>query len=99
LRTPREQISKVADFLRVPLPVEAVDVLLEVTSKSYMAKNIAWISPDLAVSIGRGGRDFFQGVKHGWKELLSAKALIQYRATASQELDDEIAEWLAFPSA
>jgi hypothetical protein len=71
-------------------------VLLEVTSKDYMSRNISWISPDLSLAIAKTGQDFFRGVKQGWREFLSEREISRYQAAAAAELGEEFSSWLEF---
>lgn len=91
---PYRTIKTVADFLELEVSASEVNTLLEVTSKTYMAKNIAWISPDLAVSVGKGGREFFYGTEREWRDFLSREHVTKYLKVASSELGGELFGWL-----
>lgn len=91
----RGEVLRVADFLDIEVPEDALPSVLNAVTFTTMKANAERIWPNLEKFMEGGAQTFFyKGTNGRWKGVLTADDLELYRAAVARELSDECARWL-----
>jgi aryl sulfotransferase len=89
------EIERIADFLAIPLPADALPTICEAVTLDAMRRVATEKNPGNR-KIWHGGANtfFFKGINGRWKDMLSADELVLYEEKASRLLTAECRAWL-----
>ena len=89
------EIQRIAGFLRIPLPTEALPTILAAVSLDAMRDSAERLNPGLKAELKDGAKTFFfKGANGRWKGLLSAEELHLYDKAAVKVLTPDCRAWL-----
>ena len=89
-------ISRIADFLGIPVRQEILPVIAEHCSFDYMKANAERMAPRGGGMWNGGAKTFInKGTNGRWRDVLTADEIAAYDSKALAELGAECAKWLA----
>jgi len=94
-----EEIRRIADYLKINLPDEALSTIAQSVTFAAVKQNRTMMGPtpaEAAQIIWKQGLDtfFFKGTNGRWKEVLTEAELLLYEQAKSRVLTPDCARWL-----
>jgi len=89
------EIRRIADFLEILLPDEALSSIMSAVSLEAMRDREDRLDPGMKMRWKEGAKTFFfKGTNGRWRDVLSAEEVQMYEAKAAQVLTPECRAWL-----
>jgi aryl sulfotransferase len=95
LAEPAVEIQRIADFLKIPIPEDTLDQVVNAVSFKTMKENAADIVGGAGVFWEGGAKHFVNKGSNGrWRDLLNEEDLAAYKAMIERTLSADCAAWL-----